>query len=58
MISSLDGRRKYRSGWRYFVIYDGFGPAHGEWVDRDDLIADVPEMVTEYDLSDPLPEAD
>ena len=58
VISSLDGRRKYRSGWRYFVIYDGFGPAHGEWVDRDDLIADVPEMVTEYDLSDPLPEAD
>ena len=39
----------------YFVIYEGCDNSEGEWILREDLLEDCPDLVNEFDLKSPLP---
>ena len=54
-VSGLDERRQRGAKHFYFVLYEGYGVSDGEWLSRDILLQDCPELVAEFDLKRPLP---
>jgi hypothetical protein len=55
IVSHLAARKKHYRKWYYFVVYEGYDIAEGEWILRSDLEIDCPELVVKFDLIDPLP---
>ena len=53
--TGLDERRQRGAKHFYFALYEGYGVSDGEWLSRDILLQDCPELVAEFDLKRPLP---
>ena len=49
VVKKIDGFRKYYRKPFYYVIYEGYDVADGEWMPRHILMEDCPEIVLEYD---------
>jgi hypothetical protein len=53
-VEKLTNRRKLGKKIYYFVLYEGYDMAEGEWVLREDLLEDCPDLVKEYEGEKPL----
>jgi hypothetical protein len=53
-VEKFTNRRKLGKKIYYFVLYEGYDMAEGEWVLREDLLEDCPDLVKEYEGEKPL----